>query len=89
MDKGVIDFAVLAQEPNAAKYHSLKFPDADLWGVIMPANCPLADKDAVCAEDLIGLPLFCSEQGWNHDIAKWCGNQMERLLEMLKEEFGN
>lgn len=79
LDKGVIDFAVLAQEPNTAKYHSLKFPDADLWGVIMPADCPLAKKSVVCFEDLIGLPLFCSEQGWNNDIAKWCGHDIERL----------
>ena len=33
LDKGLLDFAVLAQEPNAAKYHSLPFPNADLWGV--------------------------------------------------------
>ena len=79
LDKGVIDFAVLAEEPNAAKYHSLAFPEADLWGVVMPADCPLAKKQAVCAEDLAGLPLFCSEQGWNRDISRWSGNQMDEL----------
>lgn len=26
-DKGIIDFAVLAQEPNTAKYHYLEFAD--------------------------------------------------------------
>ena len=79
LDKGIIDFAVLAQEPNAVKYHYLPFPGADLWGVVMPADSPLAEKTAVCAEDLIGLPLFCSEQGWDNDISKWCGNRMDQL----------
>ena len=79
LDKGILDFAVLAQEPNTAKYHYLTFPDADLWGVVMPSDCPLAGKEAVCADDLIGLPLFCSEQGWNNDISKWCGNRMDEL----------
>ncbi len=79
LDKGVIDFAVLAEEPNTAKYHFLPFPEADLWGVIMPINDPLAQKQAICADDLIGLPLFCSEQGWNHDIPKWCKNKIEKL----------
>ena len=79
LDKGIIDFAVLAQEPNTAKYHYLIFPKADLWGVVMPKSCPLAEKTAICADDLIGLPLFCSEQGWNNDISKWCGNGMDRL----------
>ena len=79
LDKGIIDFAVLAQEPDTSKYKCLKFPDSDLWGVIMPAHCSLAQKEAVHIDDLIGLPLFCSEQGWNHDIAKWCGNHIDQL----------
>lgn len=79
LDKGIIDFAVLAQEPNTAKYHYLTFPDADLWGVVIPVHCPLAEKRAICVEDLVGLPLFCSEQGWNHDISKWCGSNMDKL----------
>lgn len=79
LDKGVIDFAVLAEEPNTAKYQYLSFPEADLWGVVMPKDCPLAKQQAVRAEDLAGLPLFCSEQGWNHDISRWCGNQMDGL----------
>lgn len=79
LDKGIIDFAVLAQEPNTAKYHYLAFPKADLWGLVMPSDCQLAEKDSICAEDLIGLPLFCSEQGWNNDISKWCGNSMDQF----------
>lgn len=70
---------MLAQEPNPQKYHYLKFPEADLWGVVMPADCPLAEKDAVCADDLIGLPLFCSEQGWDNDIPRWCGSKRDKL----------
>lgn len=79
LDKGIIDFAVLAQEPNPAKYHSLAFPNADLWGLVMPKDCPLAEKDTIYADDLTGLPLFCSEQGWNNDISKWCGSRMDQL----------
>ena len=79
LDKGVIDFAVLAQEPNFAKYHYLTFPAADLWGVVMPKDCKLAKKNAINVDDLSGLPLFCYEQGWNHDISKWCGNRMDKL----------
>ncbi|MCI8586493.1 MAG: LysR family transcriptional regulator [Lachnospiraceae bacterium] len=79
LDKGVIDFAVLAEEPNTAKYHFLPFPEPDVWGVVMPRDCPLSKKQTVCIDDLKGLPLFCSEQGWNHDLPRWCGNQMDEL----------
>ena len=79
LDKGVIDFAVLAETPNTAKYHFLSFPEADLWGLVMPADCPLAQKQTIYINDLAGLPLFCSEQGWNHDISKWAGNKIDEL----------
>lgn len=79
LDKGIIDFAVLAEEPNTAKYNYLTFPEADIWGVIMPKECPMAEKPAIAVDDLAGLPLFCSEQSWNKDIPKWCGNRMDEL----------
>lgn len=79
LDRGVIDFAVLAEEPNAEKYHYLTFPKADVWGVVMPKDCPLAGKQSISADDLTGLPLFCSEQGWSKDIAKWCGSKIDTL----------
>ena len=79
LDRGIIDFAVLAEEPNAEKYHYLTFPKADVWGVVMPKDCPLAGKQSITADDLTGLPLFCSEQGWSKDIAKWFGNKIDTL----------
>lgn len=39
----------------------------------------MAQKETIRLEDLIGLPLFCSEQGWNNDIAKWCNNRIDQL----------
>ena len=64
LDKGILDFAVLAEEPDTAKYHYLIFPEADVWGLVMPSDCRLARKERICVDDLVGLPLFCSEQGW-------------------------
>ncbi len=79
LDKGVIDFAVLADEPDPARYRFLPFPQADVWGLVMPADCPLAEREAIRAEDLTGLPLFCSEQAWDRDIPRWCGGRMDGL----------
>lgn len=79
LDKGLLDFAIIVEEPDAKKYQILQMPEADRWGVIMPAECDLAKKDAVVFEDLIGLPLFCSEQGWRADLPKWCGERLKAL----------
>lgn len=45
----------------------------------MPKDCPLSKNKAISADDLSGLPLFCSEQGWHNDISKWCGSKIDKL----------
>ena len=79
LDKGLLDFAVLAEIPDTSKYESLVFPEADTWGLVMPEDDPLASKKAVRVDDLIGLPLFCSEQGWEKDITLWAKDKKDKL----------
>ena len=67
LDKGILDFAVIVEEPDYEKYNVLKMPGGDRWGVIMPFD------------DLKGLPLFCSEQSWRADLPRWCQNRMDEL----------
>ena len=56
LDKGLLDFAVLAETPDSSKYEALVFPESDIWGVVMPADSALAKKKAIRVDDLIGLP---------------------------------
>ncbi len=79
LDKGLLDFAVLAETPDSSKYESLVFPESDIWGVVMPADSALAKKKAIRVDDLIGLPLFCSGQGWEKDIPGWAKDKMDKL----------
>ncbi len=79
LDRGLLDFAVLCDTPDARKYDYLPFPKPDIWGVIMKEDDPLAKKEAIVTDDLIGLPLFTSEQGWKNDIGKWCGERLHEL----------
>jgi len=79
LDKGLLDFVVLAEVPDTGKYDSLLFPEADVWGLVIPENDPLAKKKAVHVDDLIGLPLFCSDQSWKNDIPRWAGARMDAL----------
>lgn len=79
LDRGLLDFAVLAETPDEGKYDSVAFPVPDVWGLIMRADDPLAAKKTIRVNDLKGLPLFCSGQGWLHDIPKWAGKHMKDL----------
>ena len=80
LDKGLLDFAVLCEAPDTRKYNFIEFPEADVWGVVMPADCRLAKKKTVCVDDLVGLPLFCSQQSWKNDIPRWAGERMNELI---------
>ena len=79
LDKGLLDFLVLAELPDSQKYEYLAFPEMDVWGLVIPESDPLSEKDAIRAEALKGLPLFCSEQAWNGDIKKWAGSSFSGM----------
>ncbi|MCR5073292.1 MAG: LysR family transcriptional regulator [Clostridiales bacterium] len=79
LDKGLLDFAVICEPPDERKYHFIPFPEADYFGAVFPAGSPLSGKDSVTAEDLTGLPLFCSEQSWENDIRPWAGDRFPHL----------
>ena len=79
LDKGLLDFAVLVESPDYVKDKVVKMPESDRWGLVMPAGCALAQKDCITFEDLRGLPLFCSGQGWHADLPLWCGERINEL----------
>ena len=79
LDKGLLDFLVLAEQPDSRKYEYLTFPEKDVWGLVIPDTDPLAEKDGIRPEDLAGLPLFCSEQAWNGDIKRWAGRCFSKM----------
>ena len=79
LDKGLLDFAVVCDTPNGKKYDAIAFPEGDIWGLILPAKDPLAQKETIRVDDLVGLPLFTSEQGWEGDIRAWAGDRFPEL----------
>lgn len=86
LDQGTLDFAVLAQAPDLTKYEAMDFPDVDRWGVVVPSDHRLAARERITVDDLVGEPLFCSQQAWRHDIPRWAGSRMPDLR--LETTFG-
>lgn len=79
LDKGLLDFVLIVETPDPAKYNYLEIPESDTWGVVMRKDSPLAQKEKIYVEDLIGLDLICSEQAMKVDIPRWCGEKTELL----------
>ena len=79
LDKGLLDFLVLVELPDSKKYEYIEFPKTDTWGLIIPAEDPLSKKKTISIDDLVDLPLFCSDQAWNGDIKNWAKNRFSDL----------
>ena len=44
LDKGLLDFLVLAEYPDSHKYEFIEFPESDRWGLVIPKDDPWQAK---------------------------------------------
>lgn len=84
LDKGLLDFGILIQPADISKYNFINLPVKDTWGVVMPKDSPLANKDFVEKSDLLALPLICSRQAISphktgNEFADWFGEDFDKL----------
>ena len=80
LDKGLIDFGLLFGRVDLQKYESIPLPVKDVWGVLMPKDSPLADKEFICPEDLWDKPLIVSHQeGDDQYLAHWLQRELSDL----------
>lgn len=79
LEKGILDFGLVVEEPDHRKFEATELPVEDEWGLVLPKDHPLAKKSSATFSDLKGLPLFCSMQGWRGDIERWSGGRTDEL----------
>ncbi len=60
LNNGLIDFAVIFTEVDHSLYQSIQLPAEDGFGVLMPKDCPLAQKNEIHLSDLKSLPVIVS-----------------------------
>ena len=54
LNNGLIDFAVIFTSVDHTLYQSIELPVQDSFGVLMPKDCPLAEKSEIRLSDLKG-----------------------------------
>ena len=84
LDKGLLDFGILIQPADITKYDYIDIPARDIWGVVMRRDSPLAEKEVIRKEDLLGVPLICSRQAISaerrgNEFAGWFGEDFDQL----------
>ena len=71
LERGLLD--IIFKPRDLEKYSYLKLPDRERNGVIVPADSPLASKEFITPEDLIGQSLLLSKRAEALGFARWAG----------------
>lgn len=80
MDRGLIDIALLLEPVDIGKYEFVRLKEGELQQVLMRADDPLTQKEAVCPEDLKNLPLILPRRrNVQNEIANWFGAYYQSL----------
>lgn len=79
LDKGLLDVGILMEPVEVEKYDFIRLPKKDVWGVLMPEDDPLAQKNNITSADLRNLPLIASWRIVEREAKAWFGGDMDHL----------
>ncbi|GAB2044852.1 LysR family transcriptional regulator [Agathobaculum sp. TL06] len=79
LDKGLLDIGILQDPAVYERFEYTRLRLKDVFGLLMPRDCALAQKKAVTLDDLEGLPLIFSQQT-HHGPSRteWFGRRYEQ-----------
>lgn len=74
LDKGLVDMGLLLGPIRQEKYDYLNIHRKDIYGLLMPSDCPLARQEAINIDQLKTLPMIMAEQTFfGHQDLEWFG----------------
>lgn len=80
LDQGELDFGILVEPVETAKYDFFRLPYWETWGVVMRKDDLLAQKESLQKEDILPLPLILPRREIVQDhIAGWFGVDRSQL----------
>lgn len=74
IDKGLADMGLLLGPIRQEKYEYLQLRQKDVYGLLMPKDCPLASQSSINIEQLKTLPIILPDQTFcGHQDLDWFG----------------
>ena len=89
MNKGLVDIALFLEPVDTEDLDYIQIMDSDHWCVGMRPDDPLAHKEFIEKEDLIGKPLILPERmSVQSEIANWFGKDFSKLQISFTSNLG-
>lgn len=79
LDKGLLDIGILMEPVEVEKYDFIRLPKKDVWGILMPEDDPLAQRDKITPVDLQMLPLIVNWRIAEREAKAWFGGDTDHL----------
>ena len=88
MEKGLIDIGVLLEPIDMEKFDFIRLVGKERWVVLMRPDDPLAEKEAVRAKDLEGLPLILPRRtNVQNELSSWFGDSFKKTKILFTSNF--
>ncbi len=78
LDRGLLDFGIFIEPANMSKYDYIHLNTTDVWGLLMRRDNSLAAKKVIKAEDMLTVPIICSEQ-FKGEMLGFSGGEYNKL----------
>ncbi|MBS5449612.1 MAG: LysR family transcriptional regulator [Coriobacteriia bacterium] len=80
LDAGDLDFALLLEPVDMDRYDYVRMPQPEPWGLLMPADHPLAAQTSVTRADVASTPLAVTDRpALQRELAGWMGEGYDSL----------
>lgn len=80
IERGILDIGLLTEPVDIGKYEFVRMPQKERWGILTRRDSALAEKDSICPEDLMGIPLLMVRRELvKNELASWFGDYYEQI----------
>lgn len=80
IERGLLDIGLMSEPIDIRKYNFINMPCREQWGIFVPDNSPLCQKQSVAPQDLAGMSVITATGDFNQSrIGKWLGDYADQV----------
>ena len=80
LEQGLLDIGLLLEPVDITKFDYIRMNNQEKWGLLLRIGHPLAKKEYITKENLIGEPLITtSRESVQKELENWLGYSLSRL----------
>ncbi len=74
IERGLLDIGLMSEPIDIRKYDFIAMPVKERWGALVRTDSPLAEKEFIQPQDLVGIPLISAVGEFiESSVGKWLG----------------